>query len=115
MLSPPLYPTFSLTSILLFDTRKPTPLLSAPLSLSHRNVSIVTVSQSVDELVHNLCGFILAAELVPRVHVPPRVQVHHHVVVVWRVKHLLHPATMAHATNHTVWRHFTQATGPVRK
>ena len=58
---------------------------------AHRNVSVVTVAQRIDELVHDFRRILLAPKLVPSVHVPPCVQVHDHVVVVGRVKHLLHP------------------------
>lgn len=59
---------------------------------THRDVPVVAVAERVDELVDDLGGLVLAPELVPRVHVAPRVQVHHHVVVVRGVEHLLHPA-----------------------
>lgn len=54
----------------------------------------MAVPKCVDELVDDLRRLVLAPKLVPRVHVPPRVQVHHHVVVVGGMEHLLHPAKM---------------------
>ena len=56
---------------------------------SHRDVSIVAVPQGVDELVHDFRRIVLAAKLVPRVHIAPRVEVHHHVVVIRGVENLL--------------------------